>query len=221
MIKSKLFVLLSFFPCLPAVAQNYTIKYTVDGQGSYVVYVSPNAIRKETKGVFDVIDRVDRGTLISIDHSKRSYSEVPIQAIKAALESKTQPAAMNARQRELLQRMGTESKIEKVGSGVTILGYPTDHYLIRGPMMDAEVWVTQALQFPPAYYRDFNVLNGVSTPFGNWNKVMDLHGVVLKRVVTMHNVATRISEIATSIDKSPIPASMFDPPAGYNKKATR
>jgi hypothetical protein len=33
-------------------------------------------------------------------------------------------------------------------------------------MIQAELWITQSLELPAAYYRDFNIVNGVSSPFG-------------------------------------------------------
>jgi hypothetical protein len=103
-------------------------------------------------------------------------------------------------------------------------------------MAQSEVWVTQSLQFPAAYYKDFNLLSGQSSPFGGLSKVMDVHGVVLKHVTTMGMLvgpaagsgagkpAQGFTETAASVEKGAIPGSMFEPPAGYKSvtaKATQ
>jgi hypothetical protein len=109
-----------------------------------------------------------------------------------------------------------EGTMEKLGPGETIAGYPTDRYLLKGPMAQAELWITQSLQFPATYYRDFNVLISVSPLLGKWDKIRDVKGVILKRVVTMMG-GMKLSETVTSVDKASIPASIFETPADYKK----
>lgn len=54
-------------------AQEFTIHMKMgDGAGGTTYYVSPNAIRRTTPGANDVIDRIDRGSIIYIDHRTRS-----------------------------------------------------------------------------------------------------------------------------------------------------
>lgn len=49
--------------------QDFTIHFKTDnGADATTYYVSPNAIRKMSPGLNDVIDRMDRGTIIYLDH---------------------------------------------------------------------------------------------------------------------------------------------------------
>ncbi len=88
----------------------------------------------------------------------------------------------------------------------------------------AELWITQSLQFPAAYYRDFNLLSGVSLLIGDSGKIAEVHGTVLKRRVTSmmgRGTSAPAGEAAISVEKGPIPASIFEPPADYQKASKR
>ena len=208
-------------------AQTYTIKYVGDDASEVsTAYIGLNAVRKKGAdsgaGEFDVIDIIDRGTVIFLNHGAKTYRENSVEDIKNYLDqqsTKMNEARMrDPRVQERMRRMGVgeESTVEKLGPGENIAGYPTERYRLRGPMMQAELWITQSLQFPAAYYRDFNILSGVSAPFGKWDKIIELKGAILKRVVTIPGGMT-LSETATSVDKASIPASIFEVPAGYKQ----
>jgi hypothetical protein len=207
-------------------AQSLTIKYVGDEPTEIsTTYVTNNAMRHKAAdvgaGQFDVIDRIDNGVIIFLDHNKKTYKEISVQEFKAYVDE--QSNRMNARMRDprdqdRLQRMGVteDSSLEKLGPGETIASYATDRYLLKGPVAQAELWITQSLQFPATYYRDFNILNSVSTPFGKWDKILEVKGVILRRVVTMRG-GMKLSETATSVDMASIPASVFETPADYKK----
>lgn len=209
-----------------AQAQYLTIKYSAgdDAQGN-VTYVGTSAVRIKAD-VYDVIDRMDRGTLVYLNHNRKTYKELTAADVKASFAQQQQKMEMRMNDPQLkeeMQRRGRSATttLTKLGPGGTVAGYPTEKYLLKGPMMEAELWITQSLQFPDAFYRDFNVLNGASAPFGSWDKVMDLRGVILKRVVNLSAGAMKISETATSVDKSAIPPTTFEVPAGYTKVRPR
>jgi hypothetical protein len=131
---------------------------------------------------------------------------------------------LDPQKKAMLHQMGLDAppQLNKLGSGESIAGYPTEKYSIKTGMAQGELWITQALQFPAAYYRDFNLLAGVSTPFGDMGKISEVRGVVLKRKMTMAlGRGTAVTETAVSIEKGTVPASMFEPPPGYTKVAAR
>ena len=212
---------------LPAAAQEFTIHMKMgDGVDGTTYYVSPNAIRRTTPGVNDVIDRIDRGVIIYIDHRNKLYKEV--SAAEAREKVVSAFANMDPKKKAMLHQMGmdTAPQLTKVGPGETIAGYPTDKYSLKTGMAQGELWITQSLQFPAGYYRDFNLLSGVAAPVGDSGKVAEARGVVLKRSMTgmmgrsMSAGGTAgATETAVLVEKKPIPASMFEPPAGYEKAA--
>jgi len=210
---------------LPAAAQDFTIHMKMgDGTDGTTYYVSPNAIRRTTPGANDVIDRIDRGIIVYIDHRNKIYKEVSAAEARERITSGF--ANMDPQKKAMLHQMGMDApaQLTRIGPGETIAGYPTDKYSLKTGMAQGELWITQALQFPAGYYRDFNLLSGVAAPVGDNGKVAEVHGVVLKRNMTgmmgrgmSAGGTASATETAVLVEKKPIPASMFEPPAGYQK----
>jgi hypothetical protein len=211
-----------------AAAQDFTIRMKAeDGTISTTYYVSRNAILK-TSALLDVIFRIDRGTIIYVTHNKKTYGEMSVAEMRQAI-AKGMPSDMastDPRKQEAIHRMGLDAppQVTKLGPGENIAGYPTEKYSVKTPMAQAEVWITQALQFPSPYYKEFNVLAGQAGPLSHWEaETMKIQGVILKRAVTVTFMnmsrATKptMTEVAASVDKGAIPASTFEPPAGYSK----
>jgi hypothetical protein len=202
-------------------AQDFTIRMKMDdGAEGTTYYVSPIAVRRTTPGANDVIERMDRGTMIYLDHRGKTYKEGPVAQAKEAM-AKGMTEMKDPQTMALLHQMGLDDppQLTKIGPAENIAGYPTEKYSLKTGMAQGELWITQALQFPTAYYRDFNLLSGVAGPFGDAGKIAEVHGVVLKRRMTMTlgRGAKPTSETAVSVEKGAIPASMFEPPAGYRK----
>lgn len=209
-------------------ARDFTIRMKMgDGAEGATIYVSPAAIRRTTPGATDVIDRIDRGTIIYLDHRSKTYKEASAAEAREAISKgmakldSEKLAGLDPQKKALLHQMGLDAppELTKIGPGETICGYPTDKYSIKMGMAQGELWITQALQFPAAYYRDFNLLSGVAGPIGDASKIADVHGIVLKRVMTMTlgRSTTPVTETAVSVEMAPVPASVFEPPAAYRK----
>lgn len=214
-----------FVAPLPAAAQEFTVHMKMgDGAEGTTYYVSPNAIRRTTPGANDVIDRIDRGVIIYIDHRNKIYKEVSAAEAREKISSAF--SNMDSQKKAMLHQMGMDApaQLTKVGPGETIAGYPTDKYSLKTGMAQGELWITQSLQFPAGYYRDFNLMSGIAGPVGDSGKVAEVHGVVLKRSMTgmmgrsmSAGGTASATETAVLVEKKPIPASIFEPPAGYQK----
>lgn len=204
-------------------AQDFTIHMQGDnGVQGATYYVSANAIRRTTPDISDVIDRLDRGTIIYLNHRNKSYTEIP------AAEAHTKIAEgmnnIDPRKKAMLQQMGFDkpAQLTKIGPGEDIAGYATEKYSLKTAMAEGELWITQSLQFPAAYYKDFNLLSGVSGPIGDSGKVAEVRGVVLKRIMTGsmgRSMSGGHGETAVSVERGTIAASTFEPPADYQKAA--
>ena len=215
----------AFTAVLPVVAQDFTIHMKMgDGADGTTYYVTANAIRRTTPGANDVIDRIDRGVIIYIDHRDKTYKEVSAAAAREKIAGGF--ANMDPQKKAMLHHMGMDApaQLTKIGPGEPIAGYPTDKYSLQTGMAQGELWITQSLQFPAGYYRDFNLLSGVAGPVGDSGKVAEARGVVLKRSMTgvmgrrmSAGGSASATETAVSVEKKPIPASMFEPPVGYQK----
>lgn len=208
-----------------ATAQEFTIHMKTDtGAEATTYYVTPTAMRRASPGLNDVIYRFDRGTLIYLDHRNKTYKEGPVAPAREAIAKGM--ANMDPQKMAMMHQMGLDAppQLTKIGPGESIAGYPTDKYSLKTGMAEGELWITQSLQFPAAYYRDFNLLEGVGGPFGAGGKILDVHGVVLKRVMTKamgRSMNAGAIEIASSVENGAIPASMFEPPTGYQKVSGR
>lgn len=205
------------------VAQDFTIHMKMgDGSEGATYYVSSKAIRRTNPGINDVIDRIDRGTIIYLDHRNKTYKEGSVAQAREVLAKHSED--LDPQKMAMLHKIGLDSppEVTKIGPGENIAGYPTEKYSIKTGMAEGELWITQSLQFPAAYYQDFNLLAGVHTPFGDMGKIAQVHGVILKRSMRMTLASGRvITEAAVSIDKGTIPASMFEPPAEYQNVTGR
>ncbi len=201
-----------------AAAQDYTVRMSSD-DGTATTYVSPNAIRKiEPTFNREVIYLLPEGRIMHVDNNKKTYyvlSLAQAREVNIGVE-----ARMTPQQKELMHRMGLDAPptITRLGAGETFAGYATEKFLIKMPMMETQVWAAPTLAVPPAYYEIFASGAGQGGPFAGMSPFSDagktIKGMILKQVVTANNklITTRV---AASVDKSPIPASTFEPPAGY------
>jgi hypothetical protein len=199
-----------------SIAQTVTIKYRQDDGTASTLWASPAAIRAQVVGLSDVIEHVDQGTMLMVDHQQKTYKEESVEAFR---ETWARRAAErhNPRMEEAARKHGlsTETTVTDLGAGESIIGYPTKHYRVKAFTMDTELWMTTALQLPPAYYKDFNAMALLA--MADASKLTALNGVVLKRVTSMQGMGKPVTEVAISVDKGPIPAGTFEVPAGYRK----
>lgn len=199
-------------------AQEYTVHMN-GANGTTTIYVSPNAVRRTEPGFkVDVIYRLSEGKIIYIDHQKKTYSEVTLA--EARQRSTQATAGMSPQTKAMMSRMGNATpSFTKVGAGETIAGYATEKYLIKSAAAETEILAAPALSVPVGYYEATRVSAGATTPLGGANQsseaMKNINGMILKRVGTMTMNRMTVTEVATSVDKAPIPSSTFEPPAGY------
>lgn len=186
-------------------------------------YFGRNALRRSAPGGLDTIIRIDDGKIISIDHNTKTYSETTVQEVNQVPEKTAEEEGENEQQKEALRKMMGHMlgsfKVTKVGPGEPIAGCRTEKYVISG-MMEMEIWAAPDLQVPGFYYEALK-LQAQPNPIFDMGKLYEefekIEGMTLKTVTTMKIMDTEVRTITevTSIDKSPIPASVFELPAGY------
>ena len=135
---------------------------------------------------------------------------------------------MSAEKQEAMRRLGFGggATITKIGAGETIAGYATEKYSAKTPMLQGEIWVAPALEVPPGYYDMLTSLvvaevGGMGQVFKEM-KEKQIKGYLLKSVIVMNNPMMKgptFTQVAASVDRSPIPASKFAIPAGYTARA--
>jgi hypothetical protein len=187
-------------------------------------YVTRNAVRNVSSYPIetDVVYRIDQGKIIRLNPKQKTYTEVTL----AEIREKMSTVQIKPQQLEMMHRMGLDAApaIADLGAGEPIAGYSTEKYSIKSPLMQGESWVAPDLELP-AGYRDMTASSvaGQVPGIGQLFKgIKTVKGFVLKSAGTSSMPMMKgveFTEIATSVEKGPIPASTFEPPAGYTKVA--
>ena len=189
-------------------------------------YFSKNAIKTSSSDGNDSIMRFDTQKLISIDNNKKTYSEMTFQQLQDMLNKAGAAAGeMSDEDMAIMKKMmgqtATSFSITEAGPGENIAGYATKRYLLRGPM-EVEILAASELQLPAAYY-DVMKFRMPSTPMFDMRKMYDemkkISGIPLKSVTTFRMMGNEMktTKVVQSIEKGPIPASVFEVPAGYKR----
>jgi hypothetical protein len=209
-----------------ALAQDFTVHMKDQDGKTATHYLSRNAVRDVSSAPVDtdVIYRLDKGTIIKLNHKQKTYTEVTLA--EARQEADKKASNMSPMQQQMMAHMGGNGAptVTKLGAGEMIAGYATEKYSIKTPMIQAESWVTPAFELPAGYYD--MVTASVGSQVGGFSQFLkamktgQIKGYLLKSVGTspMMQGAT-LTNVATSVDKGHFPPSTFEPPVGYKKVA--
>jgi hypothetical protein len=221
---------LALFSVQLIVAQEFTVHMKDDDGNVSTHYVSRYAVRNVSSvpAQSDMIYRLDRNQIITINHKDKTYGEISVSELQGLMDKKMQ---QTAEQKEAMRRMGygVPPTVTKLGPGETICGYATEKYSIKSSMTQGENWVAPGLEVPAGYYDMLGVLGGGQiTGVGDISQLSkamgSLKGFVLKSVATMSSPLMKnvhITTVAADVEKGPIPPSTFEPPAGYTKLSRR
>jgi hypothetical protein len=188
-------------------------------------YFSRNFMKRVSPDGNDTIIKLDDGKIITIDNKKKTYSIVTVQELNDMLEKVSAAASANKEQMEAMKKMMGQMSdswsVTKLGPGEPIAGYKTEKYLLKG-MMDMEMWVAPELKMPAVYY-DAMKMRMRGNPMFDMSKMYDefkkINGMTLKTVSTMKMMGMEVKTetVVTSVEKTPIPASVFEIPAGFKQ----
>lgn len=207
-------------------AQDFTVRMKDQDGKTAVHYVSRNAVRNVSSNPVetDVIYRLDRSTIIRLNHQQKTYTEITLaQSRQQGDSNASRTNAQQAMMRRLGMTGGGATSVTKIGPGETIAGYATEKYATKTPISQGEVWVAPALEAPAAYYDMSN--SYTAAQMGSMGQIVkelrekQVKGFILKMGTGNMPMMKGISfaQVATSVEKAPIPPSTFDPPAGYRK----
>jgi hypothetical protein len=192
----------------PALAEDFTVHMKNDEGKAATRYVSQRAVRNVSSYPVetDVIYRLDQGRIVRVDHQAKTYTEAtPAAAGQLPPDQSTESSGALA-----------APTVTRVGRGQAILGYATEEYAVQSVVGQVQAWVTTALAYPPKYNE--MVTASLPPPVKAIFLGGRVQGVPLKTITTLKFAGGRsTSEIATAIEKGPIPPSTFEPPAGYKK----
>ncbi len=208
-------------------SQGLTMNETSTANGKTTTstsYFSGNATKRSSADGQDSIVRFDQEKIVTVDHKKKTYSEITFQQLQDLLNKAT--AAMSqgteAQMAAIKKMMGGSSApltVTKQGPGETIAGYATEKYLVTGPI-EMEIWAAPELKLPAAYY-DAIKMRLPANPVLDMGKMYDafkqINGMAMKSVVKMKVMSMSITTATevTSVQKGAIPPATFEVPAGY------
>ncbi len=213
--------------------QDFTLHETTTSSGSIgggrtissTNYFSRNAMKRTAPDGNDTIIRIDEGRIITINHRTKTYSSATIQELNQMLEKTTAEVAENKEQleamRKMMGQMMNSFTVTKIGSGEPIAGFKTEKYAVRG-ILEMEIWAAPELKVPELYY-DALKMSVRPNPIFDARKMYDefkkINGMTMKTVAVMKmmEMDIRTETVVTSVERTPIPASTFDIPAGYKQ----
>lgn len=228
-----------------ALAEDLTIVYRTSGQGgdgTSTQYYSSGYMRT-SDGKSDMLYDFSAGTMTTVDHEKKQYSELTIAELEAAKtaasaelekmrpELESMPAAMRERMQKM---MGGGGEVTLTRGGTReIAGYATQEYLItRGDSMKMQIWAASELELPVslADIRRFTSIAGqmaaANPMLGDMSelveKMKEVQGLPLadSNTFSMMGRTMQTSREANEVTRGALPASTFDLAAiapGYRK----
>ncbi|MEM7583052.1 MAG: DUF4412 domain-containing protein [Acidobacteriota bacterium] len=220
------FALLSLMVCLPVTAEDLTIISTVtDGKGKSVPstqYITQNKVRT-SDGRYDTIMDLESERIIHIDNKKKTYEETTLEELRqhfAQLEENMggMMGAVFGGAGEVEVTKGTESR--------QVAGYECDHYLMTiGKKFQFDLWAARGLSAPYHYHDAKKMAYAAMGPMASrfdklYEEMKEIDGFPLMTKVDTRVVGLKVQSTseATEVRKGPIPADVFEPPAGYKKK---
>jgi Domain of unknown function (DUF4412) len=199
------------------------------GQQKSATYFSGTSMKWTGAVGTDMIVRYDQGKIITVDHKKKTYTEMTLDQLQQKINEAAKTMNENKEQMEALRKVMGQSfgpiSVTKEGPGETIAGYATEKYLVKGPM-EMQIWAAPDLKIPGAYY-DIMKLNVPQNPLFDMGKMYEemkkINGLGLKTIMTMNVMGRSMTTttVVTDVQKGTIPASTFEVPAGYKAVAAK
>lgn len=211
---------------LPAYA-DLTITSTVQAAGrtsTATQYLAAERGRT-SNGDTDAIVNYSTGTMTMIDNRKKEYYETTLAEMTAMFDQLDRQLAGSPLGGLLGGKVG-DVTLQKVEGAKKVAGYDCDHYVLTmGNDMKFDIWAAPDLQTPVQYYDASKAPYAAMGPMGRgfgkmFEEMKKVKGFPLSMGINAKVMMMKIDTLqeATQVSKDPIPASAFEPPAGYRKK---
>lgn len=211
-------------------AQDLTLVNTTTANGRQTQttqYITATATRTSAGDGSEVVLRLDQKKMYLIHSKQKTYSEMTfdeMQKMASAASSAMNnlPPEAAAQMQKMMGGMGGgQVTVTHVGAGEVIAGYPTEKYhVVIGAIMEGDIWAAPGLSLPAVFYDAMKAATP-STPMLDMKKLYEeykkIKGVPLKSVsnTKMMGQSMTSTTLVTAVDKSRIPASTFEVPAGF------
>jgi hypothetical protein len=232
----------------PVLAEDLTVTFKTSGtggDGTSTQYYSSERMRSR-EGSQDTLFEYATGTITSIDHGKKEYSEITLAEIEeamkaaraqmeqAAAQMESMPASIRERMQKMMGGIGGDVTVTQGGTR-QVAGYATQEYIVTmGEGTKMSFWNTTdlALPVPEVDLRKLTAFTGpmaamAQNPmfkgFGQLaEKMQEMKGFTLasSTSVNMMGRSHESTREATAVKAGPIPASQLDVASiapGYKK----
>jgi Domain of unknown function (DUF4412) len=211
-------------------AEDLTIVSTVTvGKGAPATstqYLSAGRIRTsnpETDTIFDA----GTGRVVIVNHKKKEYYEFTQDEMAASMKQfEAQMQQAGPMMEKMMGGAVGEVAVKKLGTTRKVAGHDCDEYSVSmGENLRYDVCAAPGIVLPTQYY------DALKSPFAamgpmarRFEKVFDemkkIKGfpIAMNSSVKVMMVKSELKTEATEIKQGPIPASVFEVPAGYKKK---
>jgi len=187
-------------------------------------YIAAERMRM-SEGDNDTIVDLEAGTIVQIDHKKKSYYETTFEEMRQHFAELDEMLASNPMM-EKMMGAATEVRVEKTSSTREIVGHScTDYVITFGKAFTETACVTPDLKMPAQYYDASKMLYAMMGPMATrFEKTLDelkkLDGFPLLTDVdmTMMGIDASSTSEVTEIREGSISDDVFAIPAGYKKK---
>ncbi len=226
--RSLCLVLLVSLAGLPAAAEDLTIVSSVTtGKGAPMTatqYLATDKMRT-SDGHTDTILDVASGRMVQIDHKKKTYWESTLEEMRQQFVELEQMLDENPMMAGMLGGM-TTVEVTKGSGAREVAGYTCDQYhLTLGKKFQFEIWAARGLKAPTQYYDAKKMVYATMGPMASrfdkmYEEMKKINGFPLYTKVDTRMIGMKIQSVseATEVRQGPIPADVFEPPAGYKKK---
>ncbi|MCG6924709.1 MAG: DUF4412 domain-containing protein [Acidobacteria bacterium] len=222
----------------PVLAEDLTVTYKTTGtggDGTSTQYFSSERMRSHD-GNLDTLFEYASGTITSIDHGKKQYSQITLAEIEEAMKAaraqmeqamaqlESMPAAIREKMGKMMGGMAGEVTVTKGGTR-DVAGYPTQEYVVTmGEATKMTFWNTTdlALPMPEVNLKRLAAFTGPMAAMAQnpmfkgfaqlAEKMQEMEGFTLASTssISMMGRTHESSREATAVKTGPIPASEFD-----------
>lgn len=193
-------------------------------ESTSVTYLSSDAIYEKSSSGNDFLIRFEGGSVLSIDHKKKQYSEYTFEELNRALASaggdSEEDREAQAMMKKMMGNMAKEAKLEKLGPAEDVAGYSTVKYQLTISPMVITIWAAPDLPMPDAYFDNMklsapqNPMFDLSAMFDSFKEIEGV-GMKTETLVSIMGMNMKSREEVVKVEKGAFPEVTV--PDGYKK----
>jgi hypothetical protein len=177
-----------------------------------------------TDGRIATIMDLESGRIVQIDHKKKKYWESSLQEMQQYFAQLEEMLSSNPMMEQMLGK-ATEVDVRKGSETRTVAGYSCQQYfLTMGQKIEFEICAAPDLKPPANYHEVQKLLYATMGPMGaRFEKMVEemkeIDGYPVYQKTDSRIMGMDVGSVTevTEVKEGPVPASVFEVPAGYKK----